>query len=176
VTVRGRIEVDVEREPAVLSAAVLNEVFAHALEAVPEECCGLITGDERVRYRQVVRCRNDMTLHHRRDPANFPRSGAKGFHMNEVDYLQAQRDAEARGEQVNCVYHSHVGSGAYFSPMDQEFAAQSVFPFPAADHLVVSVVGGKVIDQALFERCGEPSPGDDAPAPFAGRSVVHGPA
>ena len=173
-TGKGRIEVDAEREPAVVSAAVLNEVFAHAIEAAPEECCGLITGDVSVRYRHVVRCRNDMTLHHRRDPAKFPRSGAEAFHMNELDYLQAQRDAEANGERVQCIYHSHVGSGAYFSAMDQEFAAQPVFPFPDADHLVVSVVGGKVVDQALFERAGASRRG--LVAPFVGRPVVHGPA
>lgn len=163
---KSRIESDATLAPAVLGATVLNEIFAHALEADPEECCGLITGDERVRHRRVVRCRNDMTLHHRRDPDQHPRDGTQGFYMNEQDYMKAEAEAEARGERVTCVYHSHVGCGAYFSELDQEFAEQSLFPFPDADHLVVSVVGGKVVEQALFQR-------QVARVLFIGRSVVH---
>ena len=162
---KTRIEVDAALEPAVIAAAVLNEIFAHAREAEPEECCGLITGDERVRHRWVVRCRNDMTLHHRRDPERHPRDGTEGFYMNEQDYMKAEEEAEARGERVTCVYHSHIGCGAYFSELDQEFAEQSLFPFPDADHLVVSVVGGKVVEQALFQR-------RSVAALFVGRSVV----
>ncbi len=160
-----RIEVDLELAPVELAADLLNEVFAHAREADPEECCGLITGDDRVRHRHVVRCRNDMTRHHRRDPSRFPRDGRQGFYMNEHDYQRAERDARERGEQVTAVYHSHVECGAYFSEMDQDFAQQELFPFPEADHLVVSVVGGKVVDQALFQP-------DRARATFVGRGVV----
>lgn len=166
-TPRRRIEPDSALEPAVIPAPVLNEVFAHARESDPEECCGLITGDERLRHRTVVRCRNDMTLHHRRDPAGHPRDGSEGFYMNEEDYLRAEDEAEARGEAITCVYHSHVGCGAWFSELDQEFAEQPLFPFPGADHLVVSVIGGKVVDQALYRR----EPGGRA---FVGRPVVHG--
>lgn len=158
-----RIEVDPAQPPVLLPAAVLNEVFAHAREADPEECCGLVTGDAAQPYRHVVRCRNDMTRHHQRDPAAFPRDGRQGFYMNEQDYLRAEDDATARGERITCVYHSHVDAGAYFSEMDQDFASEPLFPFPDADHLVVSVVGGKVVDQALFRRDG---------AGFAGRFVA----
>jgi proteasome lid subunit RPN8/RPN11 len=164
---RHRIEVAPDLEPVVVPVEILNEVFAHALEADPEECCGLITGNDRRPYRHVVRCRNDMTLHHRRDPESHPRDGREGFYMNEHDYLRAEDEAEARGERITCVYHSHVGCGAWFSELDQEFAEQPLFPFPGADHLVVSVVAGRIADQALFRR----APGAGV---FAGRLVVHG--
>lgn len=144
---------------------VLNEVFAHAREAEPEECCGLITGDDALPYRHVVRCRNDMTRHHQRDPESYPRDGRQGFYMNEQDYLRAEDDAQDRGERITAVYHSHVEAGAYFSEMDQDFASEPLFPFPDAHHLVVSVVGGKVVDQAVFRR-------DAASARFVGRLVV----
>jgi len=171
---RSRIDPDADLPAAVIPAAVLNEVFAHAREEEPEECCGLITGDDRVRHRRVVRCRNDMTLHHRRDPAAYPRDGGEAFHMNEQDYLAAGDEAGARGEKITCVYHSHVGCGAYFSELDQEFAEQPLFPFPEADHLVVSVIGGQVVDLALFQRRpAGPSHAEHRPA-FVGRPVVHG--
>ena len=151
---RRRIEVDAELAPVLIPAAVLNEVFAHARESEPEECCGLITGDDQEPYRHVVRCRNDMTQKHRRDPVDFPRDGREGFYMNELDYLRAEDDAEGRGERITCVYHSHVEAGAYFSEMDQDFAAQPLFPFPEADHLVVAVIGAKVVEQAVFRPSG----------------------
>jgi adenylyltransferase/sulfurtransferase len=165
--VGGRIEIDAGLPAVALPTAVLNEVFAHAREAEPEECCGLITGDDDEPYRHVVRCRNEMTAWHQRDPETYPRDGRQGFYMNEQDYLRAEDEASARGERVTCVYHSHVEAGAYFSEMDQDFAGQPLFPFPDADHLVVSVVGGKVVDQALFRR-------DAAGAGFVGRLVAHG--
>jgi proteasome lid subunit RPN8/RPN11 len=164
--VRRRIEVDPDLDPAVLPSAILNEIFAHAREADPEECCGLILGAADARHRHVVRCRNDMTLWHQRDPAGYPRDGTQGFYMNEQDYLRADEEAQQRGDQVTCVYHSHVECGAYFSEMDQDFASEPLFPFPDADHLVVAVIGGKVVDQAVFRRRGDG---------FAGRAVVFEP-
>lgn len=162
---RRRIEVDPDLAPAVIPNAVLNEILAHAREADPEECCGLITGDSVERHQHVVRCRNDMTLWHQRDPHAYPRDGTQGFYMNEQDYLRADEEASACGQQVTCVYHSHVECGAYFSEMDQDFASQELFPFPDADHLVVAVIGGKVTEQALFRR--DPEAGG-----FIGRPVL----
>jgi hypothetical protein len=70
---------------------------------------------------------------------------------------------------VVCVYHSHVGCGAWFSSSISSSPSSRTFPFPDASHLVVSVIGGKVIDQALFERT-DSHPG----AGFVGRAVVNG--
>ena len=164
---RSRIEVDPKLAPAQLPNAVLNEILAHAREADPEECCGLILGNEAERHRLVVRCRNDMTLWHQRDPETYPRDGTQGFYMNEQDYLRADDEATACGDRITCVYHSHVECGAYFSEMDQDFALQELFPFPDADHLVVAVIGGKVTGHALFRR--DPDAGG-----FVGRPVVPG--
>jgi adenylyltransferase/sulfurtransferase len=164
--VRKRIEVDLDLAPVLLPAAVLNEVFAHAIEAAPEECCGLILGPAPGAFHRVVRCRNDMTLWHRRDAVVYPRDGREGFYMNEQDYLRADEEATAAGQRITCVYHSHVEAGAWFSEMDQDFAEQPLFPFPEADHLVVALVGGKIVDQAIFRR-------DAASDRFVGRSVAH---
>lgn len=164
---RGRIEVDPALEPVPVPAAILNEVFAHAREAEPEECCGLITGADAAPFARVVRCRNEMTRQNQLDPATYPRDGTQGFYMNEQDYLHADEEAAARGERVTCVYHSHVDAAVYFSEMDQDFACRPLFPFPDAEHLVVAVVAGKVVDPAMFRR----EPG--APR-FVGRLVVHG--
>ena len=152
--VRGRIEVNRELPPVPIPASLLNEIWAHALESDPEECCGLVSGDDVRRFHRVHRCRNEMTALHERDPVAWPRNGREAFHMNELDYLKVRDEAEGRGEHVTAVYHSHVGPGAYFSEMDQVFAARSDFPFPSADHIVIAVFGGSVIGQGIFQRDG----------------------
>jgi len=146
----GRIELDPELLPLEMSGRVLNELFAHALESHPEECCGLLIGNREVRFRDARRCRNEMTRHHQQDPLNFPRDGTQAFYMNEADYLAVMKQAEAEGASVTGVYHSHVGADSYFSELDQEFAAQELFPFPNADHIVISVVEGRVKQAGAF--------------------------
>lgn len=142
---------DLRRPPVAVAAPVLHEMASHAREAVPEECCGLVTGDDGERFREVWRCRNEMTALHERDPLRHPRDATQAFHMNEHDYLAVARHAEAKGEHVTAVYHSHVGFGVYFSVLDREYAEQELFPFPDADHIVLSLVEGR-IQAGLFQR------------------------
>ena len=137
-----------------LPEAVLHEIRSHALEAVPEECCGLVLGrsadEPPERYRRVYRCRNVMDRMHQEDPTGFPRTSRDAFYIDPAELVSAAAEAEAAGLEVTLVYHSHVGARAYFSEMDQAYATMPVFPFPGADHLVVSVLGGTVRDLALF--------------------------
>ncbi len=143
----------------------MNEMSAHAVETIPEECCGLILGKESGDYASVHRCRNDMTLQHELDPSAFPRDGREAFFMNPHDYVRVSQMAEANGECVVAVYHSHVGYGAYFSEMDQVFVEQPGFPFPEADHIVLSVMGNRVVELGRFGREG---PGRE----LRGRAVI----
>ncbi len=133
-----------------MAGRVLNEFCAHALESLPEECCGLISGNDEIRFQQVHRCRNEMTKMHLQYPDDFPRDGMEAFYMNELDYCRAQEAAESIEQRITAVYHSHVGYGAYFSEMDQEFASSELFPFPDVDHLVISEIHNKVAQLGLF--------------------------
>ena len=160
-----RVEVDENLEPIVIPGRILNELCAHALETLPEECCGLIVGDDDQRYREIARCRNDMSEQHRRDPITYPRTGEKAFFMNPHDYVKAQQRASENGERVTAVYHSHVGAGAYLSEMDLEYAENDFFPFPESDQLVVAVLDSKVSGIGLFRRAG-------INAPFLGRTII----
>lgn len=138
-----------------LPPQVLNELRSHALESVPEECCGLVIGADGDRYRRVYRCRNVMDRMHQDDPARFPRTNRDAFYIDPHELLAAADDAESAGERVTGVYHSHVGAPAYFSEMDQGYATQTGFPFPEADHIVVSVLGRRIGELAMFRRDGE---------------------
>jgi proteasome lid subunit RPN8/RPN11 len=150
---RRRADVDETLQRALVPGRIVNEMCAHALEAQPEECCGLVIGGAGERYQRVVRCRNDMTQRHQKDPVAYPRHGGEAFYMNEHDYLRAQEKAESEGLEVTAVYHSHVGRDVYLSEMDLEYAESNLFPFPDADHIVISVLG-KVHGLGLFRRNG----------------------
>jgi proteasome lid subunit RPN8/RPN11 len=140
----GRVVVDPTRPALEVPSPLLNLMCEQALKAYAErreECCGLLVGDAAARFREAHECHNDMNRHHRRDPFNHPRDARHAFHMRETDYQRVVREAERRGQRVTGIYHSHVDAEAYFSELDQEFAAQPLFPFPDADHLVISVTG-----------------------------------
>jgi proteasome lid subunit RPN8/RPN11 len=163
-----RVAVDEALPPASLPAGVLNELYAHARETLPEECCGLIVGDGRERYRRVIRCRNELTRLHHEDPGEYPRDGRSGFVMNAMDYTAAVQQARRAGERVTAVYHSHVDAhergGVYLSELDLEYASQPGFPFPDAAQLVIAVCDTRVTGVGVFER-------DAAERPFRGRNV-----
>jgi proteasome lid subunit RPN8/RPN11 len=157
------VEVDPELQPVEISCLILHEIERHARETYPEECCGLLSGDETVRFRRLHRCRNEMTALHDAAPASYPCDGRSAFHMNPLEYARIEEDVYAQGGRITAVYHSHVGARAYFSSVDLEFASRPDFPFPEADHIVVALVaiapggdGSVLRDQrALFRRGGE---------------------
>jgi len=146
------VAVDRELPPRRMPARILDEIFRHALDTGPEECCGLVSGDEEQRYRRIYRCRNEATARHLAEPDVYPRDGRRMFVMNELDYQRASEEAVARGERITAVYHSHVGSDLVLSALDQEYACHPAFPFPDADQIVIAVRDGRVAGAALFER------------------------
>ncbi len=146
------VAVDRELPPRRMPARILDEIFRHALDSGPEECCGLISGSAAERYRRIFRCRNEATARHLAEPALYPRDGRRMFVMNELDYQRASGEAAARGEEITAVYHSHVGSDLILSELDQEYACHAAFPFPEADQIVIAVRDGRVAGAAVFER------------------------
>lgn len=151
-----RVDVDEALPRATLPGPVLGELYAHARETRPEECCGLILGDDRERFQRVVRCRNELTRLHHEDAREYPRDGKSGFVMNPVDYVAAAEQARQSGQRVTAVYHSHVnaheGGGVYLSELDLDYASQPGFPFPDAVQVVIAVCEDHVTGVGLFER------------------------
>lgn len=145
-----RVQIDESLPPVAISRRILHEICQHALETLPEECCGLVVGTAGRRYEEVARCRNDMTQHHRLDPGSFPRDGCRAYWMNELDYQRVDLEARTRGRAITGIYHSHVGEDAYLSELDIRFAESAFFPFPESDHFVVAVVDGRVSRVGLF--------------------------
>ena len=150
--VNGRVEIDPELEPVSLRESVLEELRSHAVECVPEECCGLVVGNELERYLSAIRCRNDMTARHQAHRETYPRDGRSAFFMDPSDVSRVQRETEEAGLTVSAIYHSHVGEGAYLSEIDLAYAEQPHPLFPAADWIVIPVLGGSAKDPGVFRR------------------------
>jgi proteasome lid subunit RPN8/RPN11 len=142
-----------ESLPVAIPARVLNELRAHAREADPEECCGFVFRNGNHRYGRAVRGHNVMTQRALEDPHSFRANNRTAYYMSEHDVLAAIREQEASGA-VTAVYHSHVGADAYLSNSDLAYARHPLFPFPDADHIVLSVLPDRV-EGKIFLRSGD---------------------
>ena len=85
---------------APIQAALLEQVYAHAREAFPLECCGYLTD------RRVVRCTNVDA-----SPTRFAIGGAE---------LLAFAKSFDGPEPARVLYHSHTNGRAYISPTDRD--------------------------------------------------------
>ena len=160
-----RIDLDPALESRSISHDVLHEICKHALDVVPEECCGLVFGTLEDEFNHAVRVTNVMNKMHVADPKAFPRDARHAYYMSEAEYMRAIEEAEARGEHVSAIYHSHVGKACFLSPDDLAFAQHPLFPFPSAAQLVVSLLGQRIREVGIFE------PVEDSQVRFIGRRL-----
>lgn len=88
-------------------AGALADIVAHATEAKPAECCGLLLGHagEIVEIVEAVRIRNLES-----DPTRYS--------LDPREHIKAQRDARTRGLDVVGFYHSHPHSAPEPSASD----------------------------------------------------------
>ena len=134
--------------------AIIDHAVAEA--AKPAEACGLLAGElGDIDVKAVYRCGNTAP----------PEKQDVIYDLNSADYLQADRDARAKGWDIIGVYHSHTHTEALPSPTD---IAQA--PDPSWHYIVVSVrhpspvvrsftiVDGEVAEEPLvLERPPAPS-------------------
>jgi proteasome lid subunit RPN8/RPN11 len=87
-----------------ISQSVIDDMLAHAREAAPNECCGLLVGSRRGVGRSV-RARN------------IEESPTR-FRIDPSDHFAAIHAARAEGLRVIGAYHSHPATAALPSPSD----------------------------------------------------------
>jgi proteasome lid subunit RPN8/RPN11 len=80
--------------------ALLAAIYAQAIAAFPDECCGYLVGAAADAAEAVVPCRNAQ-----------------------VDARSFDTDCPPR-----VVYHSHTNGRAYFSTVDRQMAAGPAYP------------------------------------------------
>lgn len=103
-----------------LNRSQLDAVVAHARQAAPAECCGVLIGTEGDVVEAV--------------PARNLAETPTRFLIDPQDHVRAIRSARARGLEVVGFYHSHPHSPAEPSPTDREEAT-----YPDHVSLIVSL-------------------------------------
>ena len=97
-----------------------DEIIAHAREDAPNECCGIIAGNDGSATK-LYRALNAEASPYR-------------YNVDPKDLLRIYRDIDGNGWDVLAIYHSHTHTEAYPSPTDVKLAA-----WPEAYYVIVSL-------------------------------------
>jgi len=113
-----------------LPKAMVEEMVAHAIAELPNECCGIVAGKDGVATK-LYRTRNAEASPFR-------------YNIDPRDILRVERELDEQGWQVLVIYHSHVASEAYPSPTDVRLSQwQGSDPpmdlYPGAYYVLVSL-------------------------------------
>ena len=140
--------------PDILSQ-VLAEIYAHARETYPEECCGFLIGPrDSATIDAVRRCINEQSRYHTLDPERFPRTAREAYYLGGKD-LRFLLESVSSPRPVKIIYHSHPDVGAYFSAEDTRAAlgrepdGTSEPQYPV-DHIVIDAQADHVAGAKLF--------------------------
>ncbi|WP_044185924.1 Mov34/MPN/PAD-1 family protein [Hyalangium minutum] len=129
----------------------LSEILRHLEGTYPQEGCGVILRAGLEGPWRVQPLPNAYDRHHAADPVRFPRTSRTAYLFEPRDWLALLKEADARGESVECVFHSHVNGIADFSTEDRAQALASGQPLlPGVSYLVVAVVAGRASEARLF--------------------------
>jgi [CysO sulfur-carrier protein]-S-L-cysteine hydrolase len=101
----------------------LNEIIAHAREASPHECCGLIGGTPEGTAQSIYRLRN------------LAGNPLVTYEAAPEDLFAAQRAMRENGEQLLAIYHSHPRSA---DPIPSETDVRLAY-YPSAVYLIVGL-------------------------------------
>jgi [CysO sulfur-carrier protein]-S-L-cysteine hydrolase len=102
--------------------SLVDDMIAHAVEDLPNECCGLVGGVDG-EARRVYRARNELA-----SPFSYQVHTSDQFRITE-------KEMPERGEELVAIYHSHTKSAAYPSQTDLNAAAG----WPEPMYIIVSL-------------------------------------
>jgi proteasome lid subunit RPN8/RPN11 len=124
-----------------LSLEQYRVIVAHCLDGLPDEACGMLTGpmvdgEPTGSVTAVHPCRNAD-------------ASARTYTVEPRDLLRAMRAADAAGDEIIGVWHSHTHTDAYPSPTDVRQAVD-----PAWIYVLVSLRHGEPALRAYRIRDG----------------------
>jgi proteasome lid subunit RPN8/RPN11 len=113
--------------------AMIDEMVAHAREDLPNECCGLIGGNDG-EAKTLYQARNAFAspFSYRVDPSD--------------QYRIIEKEMRERGEELIAIYHSHTKSPAHPSQTDLNEAIS----WPEQVYLIVSLQDRESPDVKAF--------------------------
>jgi proteasome lid subunit RPN8/RPN11 len=125
---------------------ILDQIVAHAVEELPNECCGLLIGspdivEDAARARNTKRSRTHIQV----EPA---------------DHFAAIRRARAAGREIIGAYHSHPSGPSGPSETDRARLTD-----PTMFHVIVSLAHGTRTVRAFRLTDGNFSPLELVPVP-----------
>ncbi len=91
-----------------LERPFVDEMIAHAREEAPNECCGIIAGQDG-RAVKLFRAKNAEASPYR-------------YNVDPQDLFRIYRECEANGWDFLAIYHSHTFTEAYPSATDVRLA------------------------------------------------------
>jgi proteasome lid subunit RPN8/RPN11 len=104
-----------------IAKGLIDEMVAHAREALPNECCGMVGGSAG-EATSVIRVGNAAASPLR-------------FEMDPQGQYNALKEIEGGGGELLAIYHSHTKSPAYPSQTDVNQAVN----WPDAIYVIVSL-------------------------------------
>jgi proteasome lid subunit RPN8/RPN11 len=125
-----------------LTAGQYRAIVAHCLDGLPDEACGLLGGpldglEPTGEVRSVHPCRNAD-------------ESARTYTVDSRDLIRAKNAAEAGGDELVGVWHSHTHTDAYPSATDVRQAFE-----PGWIYAIVSLKEGEPAMRAYRIRDGE---------------------
>lgn len=123
-----------------IAQSALTPLRRHLVDRYPAEGCGFLLGKRQPDGDVMVS--HQLSVHNHRVADG---AGRDRYFISPDDVRSAERDAGASGLQIVGVYHSHPNVSARPSSYDREHA------WPWYRYLIVSVVGGAVRDQRVWE-------------------------
>ena len=129
--------------PLTLPRSYVDEIVAHAQEENPNECCGVIAGENGVAMRLFKAVNAEHSPYR--------------YNIDSHELLKIYREIDDSGWEMMVIYHSHTHTPAYPSPTDLNLAG-----YPEAYYLLVSltwdspdirayrIIDGAVSQETLF--------------------------
>jgi proteasome lid subunit RPN8/RPN11 len=113
-----------------LPQTMVDAMVQHAIDDLPNECCGIITGKDGAA----------VTFYRTRNAEASPFR----YNIDPRDILRVEREMDEDDLSVLVIYHSHVASEAYPSPTDIRLSQwPGVDPpidlYPGAHYVLVSL-------------------------------------
>ena len=91
-----------------ISRSMIDEMVAHAVEDLPDECCGMVAARDGAATR-LFRARNEL-------------ASPFSYSVHAQDLFRITTEIDERGEELGAIYHSHTKSPAEPSQTDINLA------------------------------------------------------
>jgi proteasome lid subunit RPN8/RPN11 len=135
-----------------LSKEDLQNIYQHAIDDYPDECCGIVIAPPGGGMGGTVfRCTNIQNKMHKEDPISYPRTARTAYLIDPKEQLKILTETEEKGMILKAFYHSHPNHQAYFSETDRREAMFGDEPaYPGTAYVVVSVIDRQVKDARCY--------------------------